>query len=109
MSRANRRPKRRPIPTLAEREARARQVTEERRRRDATERTHAMAERARILLADAHAHRLERAAARVRADREREARHAALQPVHERLVALARADLVAAIHETSDTFEWSPA
>lgn len=109
MSRPKRRSERRPIPTLAEREARAREATTDRHRREATERTRALAERARILLADVHAHRLERAAARVRADREREARHAALQPVHERLVALARADLVAAIHETSDTFEWSPA
>ena len=97
----------RPIPTLAEAEARARQVTEDRRRRDLLEATRLRAARGRILLADARGARLERRAVEVRAERERERLRILLTPVHERLVALARADLLAAVPEMPDAYDWS--
>lgn len=109
MRRAKRRSDRRPIPTLAEREARAREVTAQRRRRDSIDALNVRAQRGRILLADVRGQRLERAAAARRDELRREAIRARLQPVHERLVALARADLLAAIHDSPESFEWEPA
>ena len=108
-----RRPKRSstrgPIPTLAEREAQARAVTVERRRRESIEALTLRAQRGRLLLADARGLALERAAAARRDEARREAIRARLQPVHDRLVALARADLLAAIHESPESIDWSPA
>ncbi len=96
----------RPHATLAEREARARDAIAGRLRRDSIDALTVRAERGRALLAEAADRRLERRAAVIREEQESARRRAHLEPVHARLVAVARADLVAAIHETSDTFDW---
>jgi hypothetical protein len=92
---------------MAEAETRARLAIDARRTRDAADRARANADRARAVMRSLPGVLLERRAAAARAAHADAARRARLTPVHERLIAAARSDVLAAVPEMPESIEWS--